>query len=106
MNTYDLEENEELIGVYGVKYRSAYITSFGFIVKRKKPTLDEIEKELSGQITRINTNSDSIAGNFSNISTNSAVLSTNMASISVNTANISANLAKISVNSESPSTNF
>ena len=34
--THQIAENEELIGVYGVKDKEAYLTSFGFIVKVKK----------------------------------------------------------------------
>ena len=30
---YELQENEELIGVYGVKDLAEYFNSFGFIVK-------------------------------------------------------------------------
>ena len=33
-NIYQLSENEELIGVYGVKGKGSWFTSFGFIVKK------------------------------------------------------------------------
>ena len=33
--SYQLGVNEELIGVYGVKNRNSWFTSFGFIVKVK-----------------------------------------------------------------------
>jgi len=35
VTAFDIGSNEELIGVYGVKDKSNYFTSFGFIVKVK-----------------------------------------------------------------------
>ena len=32
---FDIAENEEIFGVYGVKDKKNYFTSFGFIVKKK-----------------------------------------------------------------------
>ena len=37
---FQLGENEELIGVYGVKNKRSWLTSFGFIVKVTTETLD------------------------------------------------------------------
>ena len=33
--TFDIAENEEIFGVYGVKDKKDYFTSFGFIVRTK-----------------------------------------------------------------------
>ena len=120
--TYRLQENEELIGIYGVKDKSQWFSSFGFIVKMKQiktPTeaedsasyfeskFLEFENKISGLMASISTNTDSIAtnsvaifGNTAGISTNSIAKLANIQSIIANSAAISAHALEIRSNSE------
>ena len=76
-----------------MKDKRSWLTSLGFIVKVKTfvnlgEKINQFENEISGLMSRIDTNSAAISTNIASISANSAAISANMASISTNSENI------------------